>query len=143
LSQRPLLLSLEYMSKSTSENPIFYAEITDIKENGKSITDYLLNTFYAEVTENNNRNYTNILADILDTFYAEINKNSTGKILWNDILDNTNGNLAKETYVFPRLGATASNGSINSNDNKIEFRLYIIHDVPGDYELMVQKARII
>jgi hypothetical protein len=143
LSQRPLLLSLEYTSKSSIENPTFYAEITDNKENGKSVTDYLLNTFYAEITENNNRNYTNALDDILDTFHAEINKNSTGKILWNDILDNTNGNLAKETYVFPRLGATASNGSINSNDNKIEFRLYIIHDVPGDYELMVQKARII
>lgn len=143
LSQRPLLLSLEYMSKSSSENPTFYAEITENKENGKSITDYFLNTLYAEITENNNKNYTNALDDILDTFYAEINKNTTGKILWNDILDNTNGNLAKETYVFPRLGATAFNGSINNNDNKIEFRLFIIHDVPGDYELLVKKVRII
>jgi hypothetical protein len=143
LSQRPLLLSFEYTSKSSSKNPIFYAEITDSKEYGKSITDYLLNTFYAEITENNNRNYPNALDDLLDTFYAEIKKNSTGKILWNDILDDTNGNLAKETYVFPRLGATASNGSINNDDNKIEFRLYIIHDRPGDYELMVQKAQII
>ena len=83
LSQRPLLLSLEYKSKSSSENPTFYAEITENKENGKSITDYFLNTFYAEITEESNKNYTNPLDDILDTFRAEINKNST----WKDTLE--------------------------------------------------------
>ena len=83
LSQRPLLLSLEYMSKSSSENPTFYAEITENKENGKSITDYFLNTFYAEITEESNKNYTNALEDILDTFRAEINKNQ----YWKDTLE--------------------------------------------------------
>ena len=144
LSQSPLLLSLEYRSKSSNENPTFYAEITENKENGKSIADYFLNTFYAEITENNNKNYANPLDDFLDTFRAEINKNSAGKILWNDILENTNGNLAKETYVFPRLGATTfDNNPVNDTDNNIEFRLYIMWDSPGEYELTVDKALII
>jgi hypothetical protein len=144
LSQRPLLLSLEYRSKSSNENPTFYAEITENKENGKSITDYFLNTFYAEITENNNKNYANPLDDFLDTFRAEINKNSTGRILWNDILVNTNGSIATETYVFPRLGAaTFDNDFVYDGDSKIEFRLYVMWDTPGEYELIVDKAVIV
>jgi hypothetical protein len=140
LSQRPLLLSFEYMSKSSSRNPTFYAEITEYEENGKSIKDYILNTFYSEITERENENDKNAIDDILDNFRDEIRKNSTGRILWNDILDNTNGNLVQETYVFPRLGAAVNN--LNGKDTNIEFRLYIIQEVPGEYDLILRNALI-
>jgi hypothetical protein len=140
MSQRPLLLSLEYMSKSPIGNPIFYAEITENKENGKSVKDYILNTFYSEITESENENDKNALDDILDNFRAEIRKNSTGRILWNDNLDNTNGNLVQETFVIPRLGAAVNN--LNGKDTNIEFRLYIIQEVPGEYELILRNALI-
>jgi hypothetical protein len=140
LSQRPLLLSFEYMSKSSSRNPTFYAEITEYEENGKSIKDYILNTFYSEITERGSENDKNAIDDILDNFRDEIRKNSTGRILWNDILDNTNGNLVQETYVFPRLGAAVNN--LNGKDTNIEFRLYIIQEVPGEYDLILRNALI-
>jgi hypothetical protein len=140
LSQRPLLLSLEYMSKSSSGNPTFYAEITENKENGKSIKDYILNTFYSEITESENENGKNILDDILDNFRDEIRKNSTGMILWNDILENTNGNFTQETFVFPRLGAAVNN--LNGKNTNIEFRLYVIQEDPGRHELILRNALI-
>jgi hypothetical protein len=128
------------MSKSSSRNPTFYAEITEYEENGKSIKDYILNTFYSEITERENENDKNAIDDILDNFRDEIRKNSTGRILWNDILDNTNGNLVQETYVFPRLGAAVNN--LNGKDTNIEFRLYIIQEVPGEYDLILRNALI-
>jgi hypothetical protein len=141
LSRGPLLLSLKYISESSSGSPTFYAEITEVNKKAKSITDLFLNTFYTEITENNYESHVNPLDDFLETFYAEIRKNSTGRIIWNDILDNTDGKLAKETYVFPRLGAETFD-SINGKDSRIEFRLYIIQDSPGQYELTVKEALI-
>jgi hypothetical protein len=140
LSQRPLLLSLEYMSKSSSENPTFYAEITENKENGKSVKEYILNTFYSEITESEKENEKNAIEDILDNLRDEIRKNSSGMILWNNALENTNGNFTQETFVFPRLGSAASN--LNGKNTDIEFRLYVIQETPGKYELVLRKALI-
>ena len=140
LSQRPLLLSLEYMSKSSSENPTFYAEITENKENGKSVKEYILNTFYSEITESENENGKNAFDDILDNLRDEIRKNSGGMILWNNALENTNGNFTQETFVFPRLGSVANN--LNGKNTDIEFRLYVITEVPGKHELILKKALI-
>jgi hypothetical protein len=140
LSQRPLLLSLEYMSKSSRENPTFYAEITENKENGKTVKEYILNTLYSEITESENENEMNALDDILNDLRDEIRKNSSGMILWNDVLENTNGNFTQETFVFPRLGSAANN--LNGKNTNIEFRLYSIQEVPGEHELILRKALI-
>jgi hypothetical protein len=80
------------------------------------------------------------LDDILDDLGDEIRKNSSGMILWNDVLENTNGSFTQETFVFPRLGSAANN--LNGKKTNIEFRLYVIQEVPGKHELILRKALI-
>ena len=140
LSAKPSLLSLQYMSKSSNANATFYAEVTQYNKNGKSLWDYLINTFYAEVTEGFKNGVTPI-HDLLETFHEEINKNSNGRIIWNNLLDNTNGTLTKEASLFPRSGPLAENPSNIST--LIEFRIYIIPKGPGEHEITITKIKII
>jgi hypothetical protein len=77
LNERPLLLSLDYTSKSNN---------TQTK-------------FLVEMRENNNST-----------------NNAGKKILWNHLLQNTDGKLVQETFVLPS----------NIDNMPIEIRLYII-----------------
>jgi hypothetical protein len=120
-------------------NTSFYAEATQYDKNGKNLWDYLANTFYAEVTEGYQNGKTPI-QDLLETYQNEIKKNSNGRIIWNGHLDNTNGSLTTETFLFPRSGPLA--GTLTNNYNLIEFRIYIIPNGPGEHEITLTKIEI-
>jgi hypothetical protein len=140
LSENPSLLSLQYISKSSAAKATFYAEVTQYNKNGKSLWDFLINTFYAEVTEGF-KNGKTALHDLLETFHEEIKKNSNGRIIWNDLLDNTNGSLTREVFLFPRSGPLTE--TLSNKDNLIEFRIYIIPKGPGEQEITMTKIEII
>jgi hypothetical protein len=92
LTERPLLLSLDYSSTSYKGKARFYAEIRDV--------------------ENNNN------------------------ILWSHILNNSAGKLTNQAFVLPAAIAQKMLGKL------IEFRLYVISNGAGEYDLIARKARM-
>jgi hypothetical protein len=104
---------------------------------GMTPSDYLLNTLYAEVTQDVKQGMTP-WGDLIDTFNGEVQKGiDRGKIIWSGLLDNTSGNLTSETFVFPRVGALKYSES--TDEVPIQVRLYIVTQGIGAHELTVKE----
>jgi len=142
MTEQPFLLYLKYASKSFTGKATFLAEVTqdvNVKQ-GMTPSDYLLNTLYAEVTQDVKEN-TTPWGDLIDTFNGEVQKGiDRGKIIWSGLLDNTSGNLTSETFVFPRVGALKYSEA--TDKVPIQVRLYIVTQGIGAHELTVKEFNI-
>ncbi|HXW12138.1 MAG TPA: glycosyltransferase family 39 protein [Nitrososphaeraceae archaeon] len=140
LKERPLLLNLKYKSESLNGNTTFFVEITEDKNEGKTLRDYVFNTLYTEITEKEKGGMTP-WEDLEKTFYEEISKGKEGgKILWNAHLDETSGNFRSETFVFPRLGAIGYPES--SKGVPVQVKFYIQTQGTGVNDLIVKQISI-
>jgi len=89
----------------------------------------LLNLDYASQSNKGNATF---LVEIRDTA-GEVTGNSSNKILWYNLLNNTNGQLSNETHIIPS----------NIVNRPLELRLYAITNGSGEHILTVKKASII
>ena len=140
LKEKPLLMYLEYETKSFSGDANFFAEITEDRNTSKTESDYLFNTLYSEITEPYKGAVTP-WEDFEDTRNEEIMRGEDGgRILWNSYLNSTVSTLTGQTTVFPRLGTIGY--SEDSDIVPVQVRLYIVPQGIGSHELTVTRFNL-
>ena len=119
---------LEILVVTNHTGKIYSRAFLPTQINSTMNKSHILNLDYASESLKGNVTF---MAQIRDNT-SKVTNNSSSKVLWNNALNNTNGQLSNETFTIP--------GKITNKP--VELRLYAITNGPGEHILTVKKASI-